>query len=139
MIHPILIQKIVESVLGQFRFLLFKKDPLLRSRRRICSFISELTKFKLLPQSSSFCCLKMCLRDFTGPNIDMTSFLLEQSGRFLYLQPESHARMQHLVIKFGLTLHVILYYRSQRLVTSVEILSIFRTIEIFSWDMLYFV
>jgi len=97
-IHPMVIQNVVESILGQSRFLIFKKLPLLRTRRRICSFIGELTKFRLMPQSASFNCLKMCLRDFTGPNIDMTSFLLEQSGRFLYLQPESHARMKNLVL-----------------------------------------
>ena len=82
---------------GQFHFLTVKKMPITGTRRRICTFISEFTKFKLLPQSIAFNCLKKCVKDFTGPNIDMVSYQLELSGRFLYLQPQSHARMQYLV------------------------------------------
>lgn len=86
-------------MLRQFHFLTVKKEPITKSRRRICTFLSEFTKFKLLPQTLAFNCLKKCIKDFTGTNIDMMSYLLESSGRFLYLQPESHARMKHLVIK----------------------------------------
>lgn len=82
---------------GQFHFLTQRKFPILGTRRRICSFLSEFAKFKLLPQSITFNCLKKCVKDFTGPNIEMTCFLLEQCGRFLYLQPESHARVKNLV------------------------------------------
>ena len=82
---------------GQFHFLTKMKEPILKTRRRVCSFVSEFTKFKLLPQSIAYNCYKKCLKDFTGTSIDLTCFLLEQSGRFLYLQPESHARMKHLV------------------------------------------
>ena len=46
--------------------------------------------------------------DFTGQNIDMTCFLLEQCGRFLYLQPQSHARMNHLVIYNLIIFHALI-------------------------------
>jgi hypothetical protein len=98
---------------GQFHFLTKRKEPILRTRRRICTFLSEFTKFRLLPQSIAFNCLKKCVKDFTGTNIDMTCYLLESSGRFLYLQPESHARMKHLVtiyIYFYFNVYDYIYY-----------------------------
>lgn len=95
---------------GQFHFLTKMKEPILKTRRRVCSFLSEFTKFKLLPQSIAYNCLKKCLKDFTGTSIDMTCFLLEQSGRFLYLQPESHARMKHLVSEKGENACIYIYF-----------------------------
>lgn len=82
---------------GQFHFLTKFKGPILGTRRRICTFLGEFAKFRVLPQSILFNCLKKCVKDFTGANIDMLSYLLESCGRFIYLQPESHARMKHLV------------------------------------------
>lgn len=50
-----------------------------------------------MTQSQAYYCLKSCVKDFTGPNIDMFCMIVEYCGRYLYLQPESHARLAHLV------------------------------------------
>lgn len=72
------------------------------TRRRICRFIAEFTKFHLITQSQVYNCLKKCVSDFTGPNIDMFCMIIEHCGRFIYLQPESHARIAHLVSSHAL-------------------------------------
>ena len=120
---------------GQFNFLTKRKEPILRTRRRICTFLSEFTKFRLLPQSIAFACLKKCVKDFTGTNIDMTSYLLESCGRFLYLQPESHARMKHLVKIMNCLnfFHYLTIFRLLKLVILGKIPCVSQTIRIFYW------
>lgn len=67
------------------------------TRSRICRYIAELTKFRVLPQGMAFTCLKKAIDDFSLYNIDMASLLLESCGRFLYHQPESHRRIEILM------------------------------------------
>ncbi len=88
---------IVETVLGQFRFLSYKKDPIKVTRSRVCRILSELTKFRVLSQGQCFSCLKrVIVDDFTLYNIDMACILLENCGRFMANQPESKARIENL-------------------------------------------
>lgn len=95
--YPELGQAIVQSLVGQFVFLIHRKEPIMGSRSRICRFIGELTKFRVMPQGTVYAMLKKAILDhLTGFNIDMTSILLESCGRFLFHQPESHRRLIHL-------------------------------------------
>lgn len=48
-----------------------------------CRFISELIKFRVFPLHMIYHCLKVCLDDFSGANIDNLATFLETCGRFL--------------------------------------------------------
>lgn len=61
-------------------------------------FLGELVKFKICPTSQIFNFLKMCLDDFAHHNIDVACNLLETCGRFLYRTPETHIRVQNMVL-----------------------------------------
>lgn len=94
---PDICQAVVQSLVGQFVFLFHRKEPIMGTRSRICRFIGELTKFRVMSQSTTHAMLKKTiLDDLTGYNIDMTAILLEACGRFLFNQPESHRRLLNL-------------------------------------------
>lgn len=86
------------SLIGQFTFLFHHKSPLIGTRSRICRYIGELTKFAVMPQTTTYGLLKrIILDDLTNHNIDMVALLLESCGRYLFHQPESHRRLFNLI------------------------------------------
>lgn len=94
---PEVVAEINQSLLGQFIFLFHRREPILGTRSRICRFIGELTKFRVMPQTSAYSMLKKCIvEDLTTYHIDMTAIILESCGRFLFHQPESHRRLLNL-------------------------------------------
>jgi regulator of nonsense transcripts 2 len=92
------IAAVCSSLVGQYIFLFHKPNiPILGTRGRICRYIGELTKFGVMPQTTTFAMLKKAvLEDLSGYNIDMVAILLESCGRYLYNQPESHRRLLNL-------------------------------------------
>ena len=66
----------------------YKKNQNLDSRFKTARYIGELTKFRVAPPIIFLRCIRRCLDDFTGGNVDVACCLLETCGRFLY-------RMQH--------------------------------------------
>ncbi|KAL7574238.1 hypothetical protein ACA910_012493 [Epithemia clementina (nom. ined.)] len=62
----------------------FKKNQNLESRMRTARYIGELTKFRVAPPIIFLRCMRRCLDDFTGSNVDIACCLLEAGGRFLY-------------------------------------------------------
>ena len=62
-------------------------------------FIGELVKFKLISTTQSMDCLKKCLDNFIGTNIDLVSNLLETVGPFLVnsLDEAVQLRIQNLL------------------------------------------
>lgn len=95
--YPEIIKAACSSLTGQFFFLAHKTDPIRATRARICRFIGELTKFKVMDQGLVFSCLKKVVENFNHYNVDMACMLIENCGRFLSVQPESCVRMQNLV------------------------------------------
>ncbi|SPO27701.1 related to NMD2 - Nonsense-mediated mRNA decay protein 2 [Ustilago trichophora] len=82
----------------EFRYLQRKKNvDLTETRAKNARFLSELTKFKVTPTHAIFHCLKTCLEDFSGPNIDVLASLLEGCGRFLLRTEETSARMRSML------------------------------------------
>ena len=82
----------------EFRYLQRKKNvDLTETRAKNARFISELTKFKVTPTHAIFHCLKTCLEDFAGPNIDVLASLLEGCGRYLLRTEETSARMRSML------------------------------------------
>lgn len=47
------------------------------------SFLSNLTKFSVVPPHTILYMFKVCLENFSGSNIENISWLLEGCGRFL--------------------------------------------------------
>lgn len=86
-------EALVLSLVGQFKFLSKKTDPIRATRARICRFIGELTKFRVMSQGKAYACLKHAIDNFALYNVDMACLLLETCGRFLLFQPESRERM----------------------------------------------
>lgn len=62
----------------------FKKNQSLDARLKTARYLGELTKFRVAPPIISLRCIRKCLDDFTGFNIDVACCLLESCGRYLY-------------------------------------------------------
>lgn len=75
----------------------YKKNQNVESRLRTARYIGELTKFRVAPPIIVFRCLRRCLDDFTGGNVDVACCLLESCGRYLYRLPHTNARLAALM------------------------------------------
>lgn len=56
-------------------------------------YLGEYVKFELLPANTFFDLLGVCMKDFTGPKVEIACHLLETTGRFLYRSPTTAVRM----------------------------------------------
>lgn len=72
----------------------WKKQQSIDNRIRNARFIGELTKFRVAPPIVALRCLRRCLADFSGYNVDIACCLLESCGRFLH-------RTKHTSTKLG--------------------------------------
>jgi len=75
----------------------FKKNQNVDSRMKTARYIGELTKFGVAPPIVFLQCMKRCLEDFTGSNVDVACCLLESAGRFLYRTKYTNARVTALM------------------------------------------
>lgn len=84
----------VEYLDKEFRSLQRRKDKELSEvRSRNVRYLSELTKFGIVPQHIIFHCLKVALEDFHKINIDVICNTLENCGKYLLRSPETSGRM----------------------------------------------
>lgn len=60
-------------------------------------YISNLTKFKVVPQHVVLHMFKVCLDDFSGTNIENIALLLEGCGRFLLRSDDTRERFGTMV------------------------------------------
>jgi len=75
----------------------FKKNQALESRMKTARYIGELTKFRVAPPIVALRCLRRCIDDFTGANVDVACCLLESCGRYLYRTKHTNARITDLM------------------------------------------
>jgi len=75
----------------------FKKQQNLESRLKTARYLGELTKFRVAPPIVSLRCLRRCLDDFSGFNIDVACCILESCGRFLYRTKHTVAKLTSLM------------------------------------------
>ena len=61
------------------------------------AYISNLTKFKVVPTHVILHIFKVCLDDFSGVNIENLAMLLEGCGRFLLRSDETKDRFAVMV------------------------------------------
>ncbi|PWY98311.1 ARM repeat-containing protein [Testicularia cyperi] len=89
---------LVAALEDEFRYFQRKRNvDLTESRAKNARFLAELAKFKVAPIHVTFHCLKVCLEDFAGPNIDILATLLETCGRFLLRTEETSAKMRSML------------------------------------------
>jgi regulator of nonsense transcripts 2 len=75
----------------------FKKQQNPEGRLKTARYLGELTKFHVAPPIVSLRCLRRCLDDFSGFNIDIACCLLESCGRFLYRTKHTVANLTALM------------------------------------------
>ncbi|KAG0129632.1 nonsense-mediated mRNA decay 2 protein [Tuber indicum] len=84
----------VEYLDREFRSLQRRKDKELSEvRSRNVRYLSELTKFGVVPQHIIFHCLRVALEDFHKIDIDVLCNTLENCGKYLLRSPETSGRM----------------------------------------------
>ncbi|KAI5850993.1 putative nonsense-mediated mRNA decay factor [Tricharina praecox] len=85
---------LVEHLDKEFRSLQRRKEKdLSESRARNARYLSELTKFGVVPEHVIFHCLKVALEDFHRTNIEIICHILETCGRYLLRTAETGPRM----------------------------------------------
>lgn len=89
-IAPPLVTDLEQQFHGQAKF---KKNQNLESRLKTARYIGELTKFRVAPPIISLRCIRRCLDDFNGFNVDVACCMLESCGRYLYRTKHSSARV----------------------------------------------
>ncbi|KAI0930686.1 hypothetical protein AcV5_007335 [Taiwanofungus camphoratus] len=84
--------EIISILDEEFRYLQRKKNvviELLEVRLKNITFLSNLTKFRVVPPHLILHMFKVCLDDFSGTNVDNIALLLEGCGRFLLRSDET--------------------------------------------------
>lgn len=85
---------VVEHLDKEFRSLQRRKEKdLSESRAKNARYLSELTKFGVVPQHLIFHCLKVAIDDFHRMNIEIMCHVLENCGRYLLRTQETGPRM----------------------------------------------
>lgn len=75
----------------------YKKNQNIESRLRTARYIGELTKFRVAPPMVAFRCLRRCLDDFTGGNVDVGCCVLESCGRYLFRLKHTNKKLTNLM------------------------------------------
>ncbi|KAJ7096222.1 armadillo-type protein [Mycena epipterygia] len=79
----------------EFRYLQRKKNvvkELSEVRLKNIMYLSNLTKFRVVPSHLILHVFKVCLDDFNGTNVENIALLLEGCGRFLLRSEDTHQR-----------------------------------------------
>ncbi|KAJ6594000.1 transcription factor [Mycena capillaripes] len=79
----------------EFRYLQRKKNvvkELSEVRLKNIMYLSNLTKFRVVPPHLILHVFKVCLDDFSGTNVENIALLLEGCGRFLLRSEDTHQR-----------------------------------------------
>lgn len=97
-LYPEIVPPIVQSLKKEFHGMLKTKNQLyIDSKIRNVRYQAELVKFGLLPPITIFRMFKDLIVDFSVHNVELIATLLESCGRFLYLIPFTHERMNEIL------------------------------------------
>ncbi|KAI0248110.1 ARM repeat-containing protein [Lactifluus subvellereus] len=92
--------ELVAALDEEFRYLQRKKNvvvELAEVRLKNVTFLSNLTKFRVVPPHIILHMFKVCIDDFSGTNVDNLALLLEGCGRFLLRNDETKQRFGTMV------------------------------------------
>eukprot|EP00536_Pseudo-nitzschia_multiseries_P006253 jgi/Psemu1/192605/e_gw1.130.109.1 len=93
-IGDVLLVDLEQQFHGQAKF---KKNQNIESRMRTARYIGELTIFRMAPPIVALRCLRRCMDDFTGGNVDIACCLLESCGRYLYRLPHTNKKLNNIM------------------------------------------
>mmetsp|Transcript_4069 Transcript_4069/g.11665 ORF Transcript_4069/g.11665 Transcript_4069/m.11665 type:complete len:1521 (-) Transcript_4069:397-4959(-) len=93
-IGDVLLVDLEQQFHGQAKF---KKNQNIESRMRTARYIGELTIFRMAPPIVALRCLRRCMDDFTGGNVDVACCLLESCGRYLYRLPHTNKKLNNIM------------------------------------------
>ncbi|CAK5108141.1 unnamed protein product [Meloidogyne enterolobii] len=65
----------------------------IEAKLQLCSYLSELCKFGILPKAEALTCLRSLLVHMHVYKVDMLCIMIEQMGSFLYRSPDAHSKM----------------------------------------------
>ena len=97
-VFPEISTQLVKELEQQFHGLSrWKKQQSIENRIRNARFIGELTKFRVSPPIVALRCLRRCIQDFSGYNIDIACCLLESCGRYLHRTRHTTAKLANIM------------------------------------------
>lgn len=97
-VFPDIAAPLVTDLEQQFHGLArWKKQQSVENRLRNARYIGELTKFRVAPPIVVLRCLRRCLDDFSGYNVDVACCLLESCGRYLHRTKHTSAKLANLM------------------------------------------
>lgn len=94
-IGPPVLEALNREFYGQLR--LNKSQQYLETRMKTLRYLAELVKFGVAPPITAFRMCRALLADFTNHNIELICLLLETCGRYLYLLPFTHDRVEEIL------------------------------------------
>lgn len=97
-IWPDIVEPILTALRGEFHGIFkTKRQYHPESKIKNVRYIAELVKFGVAPPIFALKICQKLLDDFTNMNVEMLAAILESCGRYLYLLPPTHERMEHVV------------------------------------------
>jgi regulator of nonsense transcripts 2 len=92
---PDIAQAVIAHLDEEFRSLQRRKSKEFLGAVRLLNirYLTELTKFGVVPEHVIFHCLKVCLDELSRMNIEIMASLMENCGRYLLRNPETSPRM----------------------------------------------
>jgi len=94
-IYPEMVQPILDGLNKDFYGILKAKNQLhIESKVKNVRYVGELIKFRVAPPIMALRMFKSLLIDFSNHNVQLLAVLLETCGRFLYVLPYTHDRIE---------------------------------------------
>lgn len=94
-LYPEISNPLLEGLLKEFHGMLKTKNQQhIENKIKNIRFIGELIKFNIAPPITAFRIFQRLIGDFVHHNIDICATLLETCGRYLYLTPYTHERLE---------------------------------------------
>ena len=97
-IYPEMVQPILDGLNKDFYGILKAKNQLhIESKVKNIRYVGELIKFRVAPPIMALRMFKSLLIDFSNHNVQLLAVLLETCGRFLYVLPYTHDRIEEVL------------------------------------------
>jgi len=97
-IYPEVVQPILDGLNKDFYGILKAKNQLhIESKVKNVRYVGELIKFRVAPPIMALRMFKSLLSDFSNHNVQLLAVLLETCGRFLYVLPYTHERIEEVL------------------------------------------
>ena len=96
-IYPDIAAPVLEALHKEFFGMLKTKNQHVDNKLKNVRYLGELVKFRIAPPIVAFRMFRALFGEFSNQNAQLLSVLLETCGRFLYLLPYTHDRMNEVL------------------------------------------